>query len=49
MAIHFSILALGNPMDRGVWRATVCGVAKESDTTRQLNQKIAKVFEGLEC
>ena len=24
---------LGNPMDRGVWWATVHGVAKESDTT----------------
>ena len=24
---------LGNPMDRGAWRATVHGVAKESDTT----------------
>ena len=24
---------LGNPMDRGAWRATAPGVAKESDTT----------------
>ena len=24
---------LENPMDRGAWRATVHGVAKESDTT----------------
>ena len=24
---------LGNPMDRGAWRATVYGVTKESDTT----------------
>ena len=24
---------LGNPMDRGTWRATVPGVAKESDAT----------------
>ena len=24
---------LGNPMDRGAWWATVCGVAKELDTT----------------
>ena len=24
---------LGNPMDRGAWRATVCRVTKESDTT----------------
>ena len=28
MAIHSSILALGNPMDRGAWRATVHGVSK---------------------
>ena len=24
---------LEDPMDRGAWRATVCGVAKELDTT----------------
>ena len=24
---------LGNPVDRAFWRATVLGVAKESDTT----------------
>ena len=24
---------LGNPMDRGAWRATVYGVSKESETT----------------
>ena len=24
---------LGNPMDRGAWRATVRGASKESDTT----------------
>ena len=24
---------LGNPMDRGTWRATICGVAKELGTT----------------
>ena len=28
---------LGNPMDRGVWRAVVHGVAKELDTTYWLN------------
>ena len=28
---------LGNPMDRGAWQTTVYGVAKESDTTWQLN------------
>ena len=29
---------LGNPMNRGTWRATVYGVAKESDTTERLNK-----------
>ena len=24
---------LGNPMDRGAWRATVYGIVKQSDTT----------------
>ena len=33
MATHFSILAWEIPMDRGAWRVTVYGVAKESDTT----------------
>ena len=28
---------LGNPMDRGAWRVTVHGVAKESDTNYWLN------------
>ena len=28
---------LGNLMDRGAWRATVHGVAKESDTTEGLS------------
>ena len=30
---------LGNPMDRGTWWVTVYGVARESDTTWQLNSK----------
>ena len=30
---------LGNPMDRGTWRAAVHVVAKESDTTEQLNTR----------
>ena len=39
MATHFSGLetpwgCLGNPMDRGAWRATVHGVTKESDTSQ---------------
>ena len=33
IAIHSIILCLGNPMDRGAWRAIVHGVAKESDMT----------------
>ena len=37
MATHSSVLVLGNPMDRGTWWATVHGVAKELDTTLQLN------------
>ena len=28
---------LGNPMDKGAWRAMVHGVAKESDTTDGLD------------
>ena len=27
-AAHSSVLALGNPVDRGVWRAPVHGIAK---------------------
>ena len=27
---------LGNPMDRGAWRATVLGVTKELEMTQQL-------------
>ena len=30
-------LCLGNPTDRGAWRATVQGVVKEWDMTQQLN------------
>ena len=33
MATHCGILAWKSPMDRGTWRATVHGVAKELDTT----------------
>ena len=28
---------LGNPMDRGACRATICGVAKQSEVTEQLS------------
>ena len=37
MATHSSILAWRIPMHREAWWGTVCGVAKESDTTQQLN------------
>ena len=30
---------LGNPMDRGAWRATVHRVAREFDTTERLNSE----------
>ena len=33
----YSSICLGNPMDRGAWWVIVRGVAKESDTTEQLN------------
>ena len=31
--IPFQYSCLGNPVDGGTWWATVCGVAKKSDTT----------------
>ena len=34
---------LGNPMDRGVWQATVHGVAKESDMIYWLNNNEADI------
>ena len=33
IATHSSNACLGNPMDRGIWRARVHGIAKEWDTT----------------
>ena len=36
---------LGKPTDRGVWRATIHGVAKGSATTEQLNNSKAKSWE----
>ena len=33
----FQYSCLEIPMDRGAWQATIHGVAKESDTTQQLN------------
>ena len=32
-ATYSSVLAWGNPLDRGAWQATVHGVTKELDTT----------------
>ena len=34
------VCLLGNPLDRGAWQATVHGVTKESDMTKQLNNNI---------
>ena len=31
----FQYSCLGNPMDRGAWRATVCGVAKNPNMTEE--------------
>ena len=40
---------LGNPMNRGAWRATVHGVAKESDTTATNNNKTVMVYRERCC
>ena len=37
MAKPFPVFLLGNPMDTGAWWSIVHGVAKELDTTEQLN------------
>ena len=44
MATHSSILAWRIPMDRGALRATVHGVAKESDTTEQLSTQHTRLL-----
>ena len=42
---------LENPMDRGSWQATVCGIAKQSDMTQRLNnnktQHIRNLFDSI--
>ena len=35
---------LGNPMDRGAWRATVHGVAKDLDTTAHTQYRYASLI-----
>ena len=45
MAIHFSILCLGNPTDRGAWWASVHGVTKELAMTELLGTHICKVVK----
>ena len=37
MATHSSIIAWRNPMDRGVWQATVHGVTKGQTQLKQLS------------
>ena len=36
MATHSSYSCLGNPMDRGAWRATIHGIAKSQTGLRDL-------------
>ena len=51
MATHSSILTLGNPRDRGAWRATIHGVAKSqrrlSDEQRPLSTWDTKYIMSL--
>ena len=35
----FQYPCLGNPIIRGAWWATICGVTKGLDTTRQLKRQ----------
>ena len=37
--------SLGNPTDRGTWRAIVHGVARESDTTLRLNNDNKYIYK----
>ena len=43
MATHSSILAWGNPMDRGAWRATVHGVTRVGHNSAT-EQAISNLF-----
>ena len=51
MATHSSILAWKNPMDGGVWGATVHGVAKKFETTEQLHFRfnLLEFYRGFLC
>ena len=40
---------LGNPMDRGAWRATVHGVTKKSDTTEHTYTRIELYSSEFRC
>ena len=47
MVTHSNILAGGGKsIDRGTWQATVCGDAKESDTTQQLNKQQNQLYSN---
>ena len=48
MATHSSILAWEIPWGEGAWQATVHGVAKESDTTEQLNKYVLYIVPLLD-
>ena len=45
MATHSSVLAWRIPMDRGVWRAVVHEVTKESDRTEQLSTTAGSLLQ----
>ena len=53
IAIHCRISCLGNPMDKGAWRATVHGVAKNqirlSDWTAKAAFRCIYVFRCIYC
>ena len=48
MATHSNTVNLENPMDRGAWRATIHGVAKEADMTEMTacthGDSVVKIF-----
>ena len=46
MATHSSILAWGNPMDRGAWWVIGHGVAKELDMYKRLNNNKINFISG---